>query len=339
LRITVRPQLFIPVYEALLAQGVPELRFLLEPSRHCPFIGHFIVFEGSGFMTCCHDPNGVEQPYAGSFEETIERYYTYCEKLRHDLNAGKPNSCTGCYKLSDGRAEDDLKIKRVSLTSSLVGGYSCNFKCCYCGYVGEKSKSEDSGSLYELIRQIGNLLDISYLGFNVGEIGVLPYKHEILQFWKNKKWKGDISTNGSIYLEGISDLLRDELIQIIVSLDAGTAKTFAKIKGVDFFEKVVKNIEKYAETGGDISLKYIILDGINCNNADVDGFVSIASKINTNQVIISRDVKVRMIKMSEEEYMTVSRLAQQCADRNIRYDIALSYLYMDTDRLKKDGLL
>jgi molybdenum cofactor biosynthesis enzyme MoaA len=240
--------------------------------------------------------------------------------------------------LRDGRSDDELKINYINLSSGLPGGDRCNFKCCYCSYGEELGKCDRKDNVYEIIQQIGELLDISFLSYNSGDITVSPYRDEILRIWKAKRWRGEISTNAAIYTEGIYDLLNHRLIELNVSLDAGTANTFTKIKGVDCFEKVVKNLEQYAMAGKNILLKYIILEGINDNDADIDGFVEIAARINAKRVIISRNTARIFIKMTENEYSAVLRLARQSAARNLSYTLLKDFLITDSDRLKTDGL-
>jgi molybdenum cofactor biosynthesis enzyme MoaA len=236
---------------------------------------------------------------------------------------------------NNGRSRDVL-INSITLSPGLPGGDICNFKCVYCTSFGTSSDSEDN--VYGIIQQIGELPGFRSLVYNCGEITISPYKHEILQYWKIKKWKGEISTNAAVYMEEIGDLLCDRLITLNVSLDSGSAETFAKIKGVNCFEKVTKNLEKYAVAGGKIQLKYVVIGGINDNKIDVDGFVTFAERINA-QVKISRDLKLSFKKMSEKEYSTVLQLARQCTAMSVPYSIREAYLFMDTNRLKKDGVV
>jgi molybdenum cofactor biosynthesis enzyme MoaA len=138
-------------------------------------------------------------------------------------------------------------------------------------------------------------------------------------------------------LKKIGDLLNDQLIFLNVSLDAGTADTFAKIKGIDCFDKVIKNLEKYAAVGN-IQLKYILLEGINDNKNDIDDFVAIAERINAN-VQISRDNRKSFTRMSERGYSAILRLTRQCTAQSVQYFMIKDYFVMYIDRLKREGLL
>jgi pyruvate-formate lyase-activating enzyme len=296
-----------------------------------------MVLDKYGISTCCASQM-MKWPSTGNFKGDIERYYAFCKELSDNLNNGVPTSCDGCYELRDGRSDDDFKIVEIGLTTGLPGGDTCNFKCSYCAYEENLGGCDRNDNVYEIIQQIDKLLDIKILSYSCGEITVSPYRHEILRYWISKKWKGSISTNGAICMQEICDLLRNRLIMVSISLDGGTANTFAKIKGVDCFEKVKKNVEKYAATGGDISLKYLLIEGVNDNKADIDGFMAIAARINAH-VVISRNSKMAFTKMSEKEYSMVLQLVQQCKDKNLKYAIFANFFAaVDIDRLKKDGV-
>ena len=73
-----------------------------------------------------------------------------------------------------------------------------------------------------------------------------------------------------------------------MSLDSGTRKTFAQIKGVDCFDKVKNNIRKYSKNGR-VVLKYIILPNVNDNIDDIKGFLSFAKEIGTDSIEIVRN--------------------------------------------------
>jgi len=127
-----------------------------------------------------------------------------------------------------------------------------------------------------------------------------------------------------LFIEELFDLLHEGQIHLRTSLDSGTAETFAKVHGVDCFDRVVENLSRYAESGGEISLKYIVLDGYNCNETDVVAFVEIAKKINAD-VDISCDNLRNSSNLTSDEKRTVSQLKDHCVRLGVRYEF--DYLY------------
>ncbi len=323
--ITTSPTWYVDVYELLLARGLSKDRIYLPDSfkmtlgtpKHCPHIGHFFVLDGQGFKTCC-GPSLRTVPSTGNFERDIEAYYAFCEQLRNSLNEGKLTCCADCTRLRDGRSDEPLKIDTALFGTGIPGGDSCNLRCCYCTYGETLGASDRDENLLELFQKTAEQLDIERISCSAGEISVSPYRDEILKIWRDKGWKGSIPTNAVVYSDEIAAMMHEGLVDIVVSLDSGTAETFTKVKGVGCFKRVLENLERYT-AAGKVALKYIVLEGINDNAADVDGFVTVAKNIAVDEVIISRQFSVQHTPLTDNEYETIARLVHQCRMERLRY--------------------
>ena len=337
LYITEPPESYQDAYEHLISEGIPAER-IGGPPQHCPRIGHYLLINGLFFSACCHSGYAVFLPISDNIKQDVDMYYEYSEKLRSELNEGKLTSCTGCIELQPGRSDEELKITSVNLATGLPGGSDCNFRCIYCNYgsfSAQKFRARDDNIL-EILKFLDANGDVDILHYEAGEIAVSPDKHEIIKLIMDKKWKGRILSNASVYLEDLRDLLSEGRIGLNVSLDSGTAETFERVKGINCFNKVVDNLTKYSSSGGEIQLKYIVLDGMNCENADIDGFVAIAKNIKA-EVVISRDNTRSLQKMPDKEYSAVLRLAKQCISLDLPY--TFEYVSADyRDKLVKDGI-
>ena len=109
-----------------------------------------------------------------------------------------------------------------------------------------------------------------------------------------------------------------------MSIDAGTRETYQKIKGHDFFDKVITNLKKYSESEGDVSLKFIILEGINDNKEEIDGFIKIAKGI-ARYIIISNDSYQIRNMMSAKDFGMLKYFIQECKKQRLQF-------YLDMDR-------
>ena len=323
-------------YQELLESGIPQERLHYTGPKWCPEIGNYFVIHGPGIQTCC-SKQALCLPSKGNINDDLALYQQYCSQLSNSLRAGLFTSCTGCYMLHDGISEINMKIKEVNVSSGLPGGDHCNFKCSYCTYGEDINKYTYKDNVLEILLHISNIVQLEKIHYNCGEITVSPFRDEILSLWEKNIWKGEVLTNGSIYNEKIADLLQKNLITLQCSIDSGTKGTFARIKGADCFDKVINNLKKYSETNGSIYLKYIILEGINDNNADLDGFVAISKEINA-KVVISRDNRISSA-MTKSEYSAVLRLTEQCKLAGIPYSFVLDYVDKDLDRLRSDNLI
>ena len=105
-------------------------------------------------------------------------------------------------------------------------------------------------------------------------------------------WKTTFLTNGSIYREKFTEYLKTGRVQKVqASIDAGTRETYHKVKGLDAFDKVRENLQKYGLRNLDsFILKYIFLEGLNDNKADVDGFIDFCKDVGCNKITISSDL-------------------------------------------------
>jgi len=304
--------------------------------QHCREIGEYLVIDGLGVRTCCCG-NSVKLPSSGNIDDDLDSYFSYCEKLRTDLNEGKQTSCIGCHMLSEGRFDGDLKIKRVNLSTGLPGGIECNFNCSYCTYGKTLGASAREDSVYDIMLKLGGTPSVEKITYACGEITVSPYRDEILSLWKSKKWGGTIYINAAVYNDLIAELLSTKNVNINVSLDAGTSHTFNIIKNVDCFDKVKTNIRKYAATGGNIFLKYILLEGINDNKEDIKCFISFVNEINA-RVVIAKDNRKRKVNMSEAEYSMFLYMVKLCKDNQIQFSIIEDYFAPDLESIKSNGV-
>jgi len=252
------------VYYSILAEGVESSRIYrlghngiqyfqldayIPASRHCPRIGRDIVFEDGKARVCCMPVHSVFSIRTGNTPLDVEQYKSYCRELVSDLNEGKLTDCAGCPNLLDGFArEEKIEIKSVVIGVGVVGGRDCNAKCMYCVYVHNTPKTWECGgdNALDILKYMSEIPSVTNVSFSAAEPAISPYINEIVALWNEKKWKGELRTNGIVFIEGLHDLLKEGCIKLNISLDAGTAATFAKIKGVNKFNQVVSNIEKYA---------------------------------------------------------------------------------------------
>jgi uncharacterized Fe-S cluster-containing radical SAM superfamily enzyme len=98
---------------------------------------------------------------------------------------------------------------------------------------------------------------------------------------------------------------------INLSIDAGTPKTWHRIKGVDNFETVTMNLVKYFNSSsrpGQITLKYIILPGVNDSLEDFASVIEIMKILKTGQLSIARDTR-KKYTLGEEQTEILIRAA------------------------------
>jgi adenine C2-methylase RlmN of 23S rRNA A2503 and tRNA A37 len=143
----------------------------------------------------------------------------------------------------------------------------------------------------EYADSVGAILPQAVWQVSSGEITIHPFKKRIMDLVKNRR--PVFYTNCFIYDEEIAETLRTNPNSgINLSIDSGTPETWAKVKGVDNFGEVTRNLYKYAsvcQNPEQISIKYINLPGINDNFNDHNGIVKILKDLNIKTISLARD--------------------------------------------------
>ena len=294
----------------------------------CPLTQSQLFFQHNSIRNCCENPLIPNAPFAmfdgeQTLENIVEMKQRVMDRIRefhvlriptenHSRLYEKSNGvweysvkedscslggdiyCCHCHEVREGYFTRDhflIDYLQVSANSDSV----CNFTCPYCceamkGYV-PKQDVEITENIVETLKALGKsskgieMDDRVWFCISSGEPAMYSALERIANCVSNAYYQ--ILTNASIYSNVIQDLI-SKGGEIVMSLDAGTPETFAKIKGVDCWERVLDNLRKYRQYGS-IVPKFIIQPGMNDNEKDVDGFVDFCKTIDPLRVEIVRD--------------------------------------------------
>jgi len=291
----------LPVTEDLITRGIPRERIKYADSyewrKGCSMMGKHIGFTHNSWHFCCDIDNRQSISRTDSLATDVIRYRKYVDNVINDLRQGRPTPCDNCNALREGIWDKTPKLWRVGVTPYFAQT-SCNFKCVYCFAKGKMTKETDKTEtpldllkgLYEIVKH-ENLV----VGLAAGETTVNPWGDELLEFLLQNRWHTEIATNASVYNDKISTMLQNGIAEVLISLDAGTRETFAKIKGVDCWDMVMENTKKYAQAGGKIKLKYLVSEGINDNETDMDGFINLCHNLNADALLHSDRIGIKAL--------------------------------------------
>ena len=313
-------------------KNIPRVRIkypdAVETRRGCKLIGTRIQFFSEKIGTCCKR-HAVTISYSGNFEENFDNYRNFCTDLISKLRLGEKTVCDDCVQLREDIWPVEPRLELIGLGPEAFEDDECNFNCVFCENKKRFNKSPNKFTLIEMIRSLEQMSKGERLNIVLasGEIAISPYRDEVFDIIRNNSWKVDVFTNASVFIGKLADLLYAGYARIQVSMDAGTPATFAKIKGVDCWEKVVSVLQKYAaytKSAGQIELKYIFLRDINDNKADIDGFIELAERLNADVVISSEEGMID-VPLPEKTIKCVARLMEICRDRGIRFGFATEH--------------
>lgn len=165
----------------------------------------------------------------------------------------------------------------------------CNLKCRYCfttapGFKYSKVK-------YPLVAVIGDMLAGRHMNpegtvtWGGGDIAALVEFNELSLMFLDYGVQQDFKTSAYKFLPGVAETIAKNKGAVEISVDAGTRETYASYKGADVYERVVENIMRYRERGP-IKLKYIAA-ACNTSDADVDGFLELAKRVDPISVMVT----------------------------------------------------
>lgn len=302
----------------------------------CKYIESGINFHFEHIKPCCsifYGPIFVSQ-YKG---EKIN-WKTIQEKrnlIREEFKKGNINeSCKKCYCLQYDDWNDNPQINCIHIYHWL----HCNCGCTYCSNIkftkGEYSPKAKKSDYYDLLpilkemskeKMIAENSDINFVG---GEPTVLKEFDGILKLLlKHNPQNVSILTSAIKYSKSVEKCIKANKGNLVISLDSGCAETYFKIKRVEEFGNVVKNIKKYLSSCKSaierIQLKYIILEKLNDNIEEIEKFLQLAKGINLKRVRFDVEFCHSMHsgkKIPEHLYSLFEYAQKRCIDLNLKLE-------------------
>lgn len=269
------------------------------------------------FIRCYWRRPGIER--GDNIGQDIQRFDKWRNDTVEAIRLNRPSPCDGCEFLKMGWYPVNRQLTSLQVSDSSEHSY-CNFNCCYCFAPARNKKTEElppeEDEQLDVLRHVSETLtgQALELQFSTGELTVHPHRDEILEHFRH--YQTTLFTNAGIYNEKIAGLMSQGLLSIVVSMDSGTGETFRRIKNVDHYEQVCENLERYADTGGCIVLKYIMLPGLNDNAADADGFIALAARLGA-VVQLSNDTRNRCAALPERAQRIICRLAEKARENDL----------------------
>lgn len=258
----------------------------------CKFIQNGLNFTRTGVRFC----NKLAAYNAGNIVSYEKNFYKkFVDTKKHIIENCKngivPEHCTNCIYLED--KDWDSEYNKIN-NLEIFHWNQCNCACVYCGNRSEthlkittkKGKSEFV-DLYKILKSFikekhfAENVNVSFVG---GEPTLLKEFPDIIKLFLKNKYKMHILTNGIIYEKIFAKSLKvNKENNMTISLDCGCSETFKKIKGVDKFEIVTKNIMRYLKESGENSrnliIKYILIEGLNDNKEEIVKWLELCKKL------------------------------------------------------------
>jgi len=297
----------------------------VEWKKSCHFLEAeaYLMADDSRVDFCCSEFGKQTTPSVkidSDYRESAARFTQYRDDLILEMQKGNSQStCASCIMFREGYYFVNRRIRKIGHSN----GGGCNFRCIYC-YNSAKHPVDlgnpDLISFSNLVsawKQKGVLSRDVKLIMGAGEFTIHPERSLLYELCNHAEY---ILTNGSIFDSDVSRILNCGNTALDISIDAGSRQTFNDVKGVDCFNNVLNNIERYLmNENATIHLKYIFLPGINDNVEDVEGFIRICTNNRIDFVIISYDFKLKLEEVSENTLRMMGLMIKKLDSNGILY--------------------
>ena len=262
--------------------------------RSCPYIEHGLILHQNHLQMCCsyhHDRGAIQiGPYTGG-PFPMEMVLHKREEVKEANRTGVYYGCDGCSFLQE-RDWLDVPPYLIGVMDISVSS-ACQLRCQYCYTV--KTPEIAGRSSYDLYETCSEFVRNGWLSPNAnivwtgGEPTAFKRFDETLSLLMQGNIRHRIFTNGYRYSETVARGAMEGHVQLICSLDAGTAETYEKVKGKNYFERVKETCSKYAESAGDFRLKYLCVKD-NARKTDADGFMNLVQQWGIKNIFLDADL-------------------------------------------------
>lgn len=317
----------------------------------CRLINGGLCFVGDRVMFCCRGntaQNKATHILVNNFQGgsvNWEEIFDEREKAISLLKQGLcPDYCKGCIDIKqDNWPERDHWFDYILFST----WEACNCACLYCNcnikpgkYLIKdikKYEKEHQDHTFNILPTVYDLIAKGYIrkhttiDFAGGEPTVYPYFDSLVEMLLEAGVKKMIiHTNAIKFSKIVQKAVKNGVMDIVVSTDSGTKECYEKIKRVAAYKQVWKNIEKYAKVkppycANEISLKYVIMPGINDSKEEVIKWVEKGVKAGVEMFILNGDDN--FFSKSERNPDVLRRIVE-IADYFSEYMLSHCYKYI-----------
>lgn len=260
----------------------------------------------------------------------LKEYFRQLDRIM-TWNQTEKAVCSGCNffkKMVVPPIEAEGNIKLLSINNFTI----CNSDCIYCSCtVKEYDNSYPLIPIFKRFLKYGLINENTLINWGGGEPVICSEFDKCASFFINKKIKQNINSSGIKFSKFILEGMKNDLISVQISPDAGTPETYKAIKRQNGFDKVWENIEKYAKYPDKLVVKYIIFS-MNSNENDIRKFIEKCINAKIKKIVIdsehysSNGENSPFGKIGEQELNMAILLKKLAIENNIEYSISHQWI-------------
>ncbi len=206
------------------------------------------------------------------------------KEIINQINEGKKTDCYGCPVLErkEWKEVEDESFDHISIEHHA----KCNMRCTYCNetyFGGQLAKYDVIKSLKNLVKENKLRKDL-LVAWGGGEPTIAKDFKKIFEYvnLSIKPNRQRFFSNAINYSEDIAQLLKSDLASLTTSVDAGSIEVFKKVRKVNQYEKVLRNLKKYYDCSPkNVVIKYILTE-TNSSFSEIESFIKDIEKNGLN---------------------------------------------------------
>ncbi len=196
---------------------------------------------------------------------------------------------------------------------------ACNLACEYCHSIPEARYLQNPNSvprLYPTIAALiadGQLAPGARIQWGGGEPTILREFDALFRLLGRHGAYSEVYSSGVSVPKVLLDGMAQDRAGVMISLDAGTPETYARIKGRAVFDRVVANVARYARVNpGRTILKMIVSEK---NLGEVPQFLDVAERAGVR--IVCHDTMMYRDRVSDRVIEAIARFRAEAARRGV----------------------
>lgn len=320
--------------------------------KSCYWIESGINFDIDTYKICClYSAKGggntiVKNNYKG---EPIDwdNFFNFKKRIKDLHKSGKIYpKCEGCILLEERDWPDDhTKISMINLDYWT----KCNSRCSYCHTMNDK-EAYNKFKNYNFLPILKDMIkrDIlrphGHVSFGGGEVTLLKEFDKLLNIFMDYGFPlTRIHSSCIKYSRAIEKGLKNGRVDLIVSIDAGSKEMHEKVKQVKSYDKVWKNLKRYASNQRNplaVKVKYIVIPGLNDDKKEIELWLKKAKENGINcvlQEIESKWFYARRDKVPDEIIDFFNYTKEKAENLGLKYELYERAEHMMKFKKEKKG--
>ena len=314
--------------------------------KSCHLLEHGISIDVNCIKACCLSREFnkgmpiIEYKFENNKIDWVHLFFVKRNQRNYQKNGKNLPACEGCYNLREEDWDDEDYISYINFDH----WSECNSHCIYCDVRNNKPRTKNNtlNTIKELIKQ-GKFKNSGEITFQGGEPTILKEFNELLNLFLQQGCHIRIHSSGILFNRAIRNGIKKGVVSIVISPDSAYRNTYKKIKRVDKFDAVWKNIIHYRKGLKNdkeklVRVKYIIIPGVNDNLDEVNEFLNKIKKFNIKSVIVDFEytyANMNAGNIAPHIFILNDYIEYFCKENKIDYSLYDSALYAERNRTLK----